>query len=89
MKEIIAFFFCLGILTFIYLLLLLVVDTLKRIVREGRDYKKNNARETERKIHEWEVSDEYGWRMVELWEIGEGLELFAINQDGGHVEPRV
>jgi len=45
--------------------------------------------EAERKIHEWEVSDEYGWRMVELWEIGEQLELFAVDQDGGPVEPRV
>ena len=43
----------------------------------------------ERKIHEWEVSDEYGWRMVELWEIDGELELFATNKDGGEVEPRV
>ena len=43
----------------------------------------------ERKIHEWEVSDECGWRTVELWEIDGELELFAIDKDGGHVEPRV
>lgn len=51
--------------------------------------RKKNKIERERKIHEWEVSDEYGWRMVELWEIGERLELFATDQDGGSVEPRV
>ena len=44
---------------------------------------------TERKIHEWEVSDEQGWRMVELWEIGGELELFARNKDGGEVNPNV
>ena len=47
----------------------------------------------ERKIHEWEVMDEHGWRTVELWEIGKGkekrLELFAVNPDGKHVQPRV
>lgn len=47
----------------------------------------------ERKIHEWEVSDEYGWRVVELWEIITGiekkLELVAFEKDGGEVEPRV
>jgi len=88
MKEITVFFFCLGILAFIYLLLLLTIDTLKKIVKKETT-KKNNTRETERKIYEWEVSDEYGWRMVELWEIGERLELFATDQDGGFVEPRV
>ena len=43
----------------------------------------------ERKIHEWEVSDEYGWRNIELWEIQEGLELRASNKDGSEVEPNV
>lgn len=47
--------------------------------------------EKERKIHEWQVSDEYGWRSIELWEIGEEkrLELFAFDKDGGEVAPRV
>ena len=43
----------------------------------------------ERKIHEWEVSDEYGWRMVELWERDGQLELFATDKKGGNVESRV
>jgi hypothetical protein len=43
----------------------------------------------ERKVHGWEVSDEYGWRMVELWECNGILELFAIDQDGGNVAPKV
>jgi len=34
MREIIAFFTGLGMLTFIYLLLLLVNDTLKKIVKK-------------------------------------------------------
>jgi len=44
---------------------------------------------TERKIHEWEVSDEQGWRMVELWEIHGELELFALNKDGEGVNPNI
>ena len=44
---------------------------------------------TERKIHEWEVSDEYGWRNIELWEIDGELELFAFDKDGGEVNPNV
>ena len=43
----------------------------------------------ERKIHEWQVSDEYGWRMVELWERDGQLELFATDKKGGNVESRV
>ena len=43
----------------------------------------------ERKIYEWEVSDEYGWRNIELWEVDKKLELFAFDKDGGEVEPRV
>lgn len=43
----------------------------------------------ERKIHEWEVSDEYGWRMVELWEREGILELFAFDKDDEEVEPRI
>ncbi len=44
---------------------------------------------TERKIYEWEISDEQGWRMIELWEINGELELHAINKDGGEVNPSV
>jgi len=40
---------------------------------------------TERKIHEWDVSDEYGWRNIELWEVGGILTLRAFNEDGGEV----
>lgn len=43
----------------------------------------------ERKIHEWEVSDECGWRSIELWEIGGKLELFAFDADGEEVKPRI
>ena len=35
----------------------------------------------ERKIHEWEVSDEYGWRNIELWEREGILELFAFDKE--------
>lgn len=43
----------------------------------------------ERKIHEWEVSDERGWRWVELWEQDGELCLFAYDKDGGEVTPDV
>jgi hypothetical protein len=41
---------------------------------------------SERKIHEWDVSDEYGWRNIELWEVETVLVLRAFDQDGGEVE---
>ncbi len=43
----------------------------------------------ERKIHEWDVSDECGWRNIELWEIEGLLELRAFDKDGGEVNPNI
>ena len=45
--------------------------------------------EKERLIHTWNVSDEYGWRTVELWKQDGKLVLFATDKDGGSVEPNV
>ncbi len=44
----------------------------------------------EKLLHSWEVSDEYGWRSVELIQNEKGeLSLFAYDQDGGEVPPNV
>ena len=43
----------------------------------------------ERKLHEWDVSDEYGWRNIELWKVDGELELRAFDQDGGEVEVNI
>lgn len=43
----------------------------------------------ETKIHEWEVTDECGWRNVELWEQDGELCLFAYDKDGEEVMPDV
>lgn len=43
----------------------------------------------ETKIHEWEVTDECGWRMVELHRIDGELCLFAYDKDGGEVQPNL
>ncbi len=41
------------------------------------------------KIHSWEVSDEHGWRTVELWWIDGVLTLFAFDKSGKEVQPNV
>ena len=46
-------------------------------------------RSEERIIHGWEMSDEYGWRYIELWEVDGKLELRATDQDGGEVNPNI
>lgn len=44
---------------------------------------------TEKCIHTWDVSDEHGWRLIELWRVGDDLVLVAYDQDGGEVAPNV
>ncbi len=52
----------------------------------------------DRLLHEWTVSDERGWRTVELWRISKkdfhtestgNLYLTATDKDGNAVEPNV
>ena len=40
---------------------------------------------TEHKLHEWDVSDEHGWRKIELWVQDKELLLVAYNKEGEEV----
>jgi hypothetical protein len=53
------------------------------------EYKKLLNTVVEVLIHSWDVSDEYGWRSIELWRVGDDLVLVAYDKDGTEVEPNV